>query len=43
MKLALEMRPKVLDDIVGQEHITNEKSILSKMVDNELLSSIILL
>lgn len=42
MKLALEMRPKTLDDIVGQEHITNEKSILRKMVDNELLSSIIL-
>ena len=42
MKLALEMRPKTLDDIVGQEHITNEKSILRKMVDNEILSSIIL-
>lgn len=42
MKLAIEMRPKVLEDIVGQEHITNEKSILRKMVDNELLSSIIL-
>lgn len=42
MKLAIDMRPKVLEDIVGQEHITNEKSILRKMVDNELLSSIIL-
>lgn len=42
MKLAIKMRPKALEDIVGQEHITNEKSILRKMVDNELLSSIIL-
>lgn len=42
MKLAIKMRPKVLEDIVGQEHITNEKSILRKMVDNALLSSIIL-
>ena len=42
MKLAIKMRPKALEDIVGQEHITNEKSILRKMVDDELLSSIIL-
>lgn len=42
MKLALEMRPKILDDIVGQEHITKKNSVLRKMVDNELLSSIIL-
>ena len=40
--LAIRMRPKTIDEIAGQEHITHKDSILWKMVHNELLSSIIL-
>lgn len=40
--LALRMRPMTIDDIVGQEDITYENSVLWKMVKNEVLSSIIL-
>ena len=40
--LAVRMRPVSIDDIIGQEHITYKDSLLWKMVDNEILSSIIL-
>ena len=40
--LAVRMRPKTLDDIVGQEHLTYKNSLLQKMVRNEVLSSILL-
>ena len=40
--LAVRMRPKTIDEIVGQDHLTHKDSILWKMVHNELLSSIIL-
>lgn len=42
MKIALEMRPKVLDDIIGQEKATGKNSILRKMINKDLLSSIVL-
>lgn len=40
--LAIRMRPRTLDEIVGQEHIINDQSLLCKMVKNEQLHSIIL-
>lgn len=40
--LAMRMRPETIDEIVGQDEITYENSVLWKMVKNEVLSSIIL-
>ena len=40
--LAIRMRPQKIEDIVGQDEITNENSILWRMVNNKVLSSIIL-
>lgn len=40
--LAMKMRPRHLDEIVGQSHILNEDSLLYKMIKNDQLSSIIL-
>ena len=40
--LAERMRPKTLDDIVGQEHLVGEKSILRKHVGQETIGSLIL-
>ena len=40
--LAIRMRPMTIDEIVGQEEITYKDSVLWKMVNNEVLSSIIL-
>lgn len=40
--LDVRMRPQTIDDIVGQDHLTHKNSVLWKMVNNELLSSIIL-
>ena len=40
--LALRMRPLTIDEVVGQEEITYENSVLWRMVKNECLSSIIL-
>lgn len=40
--LAVRMRPVTIDDIVGQEELTKKDSILWRMVNNEVLSSIIL-
>ncbi|GAB6440781.1 recombinase RarA [Bacillus cereus] len=40
--LAYRMRPKRLEDVIGQKHLVGEKSILSRMVKSGRLSSIIL-
>lgn len=40
--LALRMRPKTVDDVVGQSHILNPDSLLYKMIKNDTLSSVIL-
>lgn len=40
--LAERMRPNTLDEIVGQEHITGEGSILRKSIENHTIPSMIL-
>ena len=40
--LAERLRPKTLDEYIGQEHIVGKKAILRKMIDNNSISSIIL-
>ena len=40
--LAYRMRPKKLEDIVGQEHILGEDKILYRTIKADRLSSIIL-
>ncbi|MDO1605246.1 replication-associated recombination protein A [Lactobacillus sp. YT155] len=40
--LAYKMRPKTIDDIVGQEHLVGPGKIIRRMVDAKLLSSMIL-
>ncbi|MBS1643243.1 MAG: replication-associated recombination protein A [Bacteroidetes bacterium] len=40
--LAERMRPKTLDDLVGQEHLTGKESILRTAVENGKIPSIIL-
>jgi len=40
--LAYDMRPKTIDDVVGQEHLTSGKGIIRRMVDAKRLQSIIL-
>lgn len=40
--LAIRMRPKTIDDIIGQQHILNKDSLLYKMIKNDTLSSILL-
>jgi putative ATPase len=40
--LAERMRPKKLDDYVGQAHLVGNKSVLKKQIDAKMLSSIIL-
>ena len=40
--LAYRMRPKNLDEVVGQEHLVGNKKIIRRMVDAKLLSSMIL-
>lgn len=42
LPLAEQLRPQVLQDIIGQEHITGKGSALSRMVQAGVLSSIIL-
>ncbi len=39
--LAERMRPKTLDDFVGQPHLTGEKGILLKMISNKNVPSLI--
>ena len=40
--LAVRMRPKTIDEIVGQDEITHKDSILWKMIENDVLYSLIL-
>ncbi len=40
--LAERMRPRTLDDYIGQKHLVGEKSILRKMIDSGHVSSFIL-
>ncbi|MBR3510957.1 MAG: replication-associated recombination protein A [Alphaproteobacteria bacterium] len=40
--LADLMRPKTIDEIVGQTHLLGEKGIIHQMIDNENLSNLIL-
>ena len=40
--LAMKMRPKCLDDIIGQRHLIGEDKILSNLVKNRKLFSMIL-
>lgn len=42
MPLASRMRPKTLDEFMGQHHILNKDSLLYKAIQNDALSSIIL-
>lgn len=40
--LALKMRPKTIDQVIGQEHLIGEGKIIRRMVDAKRLSSMIL-
>lgn len=40
--LAVRMRPTTIDEIVGQQHILSKDSLLTKMIETDTLSSIIL-
>ncbi len=40
--LAERMRPKTLDQYIGQQHLVGPKSVLRRMIDNGAISSIIL-
>lgn len=39
--LAEKLRPKTLDEVLGQEHLTGEKGTIRKMVENDTLNSLI--
>lgn len=40
--LAERMRPKTLDEVLGQEHLTGQKGTIRKMLENDALNSLIL-
>lgn len=40
--LAVRMRPRILTEFVGQEHILSERGILKKTIDNDKITSLIL-
>ena len=40
--LAERLRPKTLDDLIGQEHLTGKGSILRNALENEKIPSMIL-
>ncbi|EMF0081072.1 replication-associated recombination protein A [Enterococcus hirae] len=40
--LAYRMRPRTIDEVVGQEHLVGEGKIIRRMVDAKMLSSMIL-
>lgn len=42
LPLADQLRPKNLGEIIGQEHLVGEKGILTRMLENNTLSSLIL-
>jgi putative ATPase len=39
--LAEKLRPKTLDDVLGQEHLTGEKGTIRKMLQNNSMNSLI--
>ena len=41
--LALRMRPKTIDQVIGQEHLVGSGKIIRRMVEANRLSSMILL
>ena len=40
--LAYRVRPKSFDDIIGQDHLVGQKGVIKKMLDNNMLCSMIL-
>ena len=40
--LAYRMRPRNLEEVVGQEHLVGEGKIINRMVQAKMLSSMIL-
>lgn len=40
--MAERLRPKSLDEVLGQEHLTGEKGTIRKMLENDTLNSLIL-
>ena len=40
--LAERMRPKTLDDYIGQKHLVGEGAVLRRMIDSGRISSFIL-
>ncbi len=42
MKILEELRPKVFDDIVGQQHLTSKETVFRKMVEDGGFDSLIL-
>ena len=40
--LAQKMRPKTLNEIVGQKHLVGEKGVIRRMINNKKISSMIL-
>jgi putative ATPase len=40
--LAERLRPKTLDEVIGQEHLTGEGGVLARMVQSQKLQSVIL-
>lgn len=40
--LAEKLRPKTLNDVLGQEHLTGDKGTIRKMIENNSLNSLIL-
>lgn len=40
--LAERLRPRNLDEVLGQEHLTGEKGTIRKMVENDTINSLIL-
>ncbi len=39
--LAEQMRPKILDEVLGQEHLTGKNGTVRKMLENDTLTSLI--
>ncbi len=39
--LAEQMRPKSIDEVVGQEHLVGEHGVLRKLIHSKFLPSII--
>ena len=40
--LAIKLRPKKLEDVIGQNHLVGENKVLSNLVKNKKLFSMIL-